>query len=161
MISFNSSLLNSVEIKTSWAILPFLAIALYPLIVFTDNLIVSLEDLPLALDITAGVTVLIFMFKANFWSIGIRPSIFVLWFKTNLPNFDFFLFYWENFVSESLTLALKLLKILKFCYIYIRDLNSMIFQIGWAALAAIFTFSIAMVVWGRNGDGSIVIWFHF
>ena len=33
----------------------------------------------------------------------------------------------------------------------------MIFQIGWAALAAIFTFSIAMVVWGRNGDGSIDI----
>ena len=38
------------------------------------------------------------------------------------------------------------------------DLNLMIFQIGWAALAAIFTFSIAMVVWGRNGDGSIDIW---
>ena len=38
-----------------------------------------------------------------------------------------------------------------------RDFNSMIFQIGWAALAAIFTFSIAMVVWGRNGDGSIDI----
>ena len=36
-------------------------------------------------------------------------------------------------------------------------LNPMIFQIGWAALAAIFTFSIAMVVWGRNGDGSIDI----
>jgi cytochrome b6-f complex subunit 8 len=28
-------------------------------------------------------------------------------------------------------------------------------------LAAIFTFSIAMVVWGRNGDGSIDIWVHF
>ena len=28
----------------------------------------------------------------------------------------------------------------------------MIFELGWAALAAIFTFSIAMVVWGRNGD---------
>lgn len=27
--------------------------------------------------------------------------------------------------------------------------------LGWAALAATFTFSIAMVVWGRNGDGSI------
>ncbi len=26
---------------------------------------------------------------------------------------------------------------------------------GWAALLAVFTFSIAMVVWGRNGDGSI------
>ena len=38
-----------------------------------------------------------------------------------------------------------------------RDFNPMIFQIGWAALAAIFTFSIAMVVWGRNGDGSIDI----
>ena len=38
-----------------------------------------------------------------------------------------------------------------------NDLNPMIFQIGWAALAAIFTFSIAMVVWGRNGDGSIDI----
>ena len=39
----------------------------------------------------------------------------------------------------------------------ISDFNQMIFQIGWAALAAIFTFSIAMVVWGRNGDGSIDI----
>ena len=36
-----------------------------------------------------------------------------------------------------------------------KILIKMIFQIGWAALAAIFTFSIAMVVWGRNGDGSI------
>tara|TARA_B100000945_G_scaffold310969_1_gene303552 strand:+ start:363 stop:509 length:147 start_codon:yes stop_codon:yes gene_type:complete len=36
-------------------------------------------------------------------------------------------------------------------------LIAMIYQIGWAALAAIFTFSIAMVVWGRNGDGSIDI----
>ncbi len=41
--------------------------------------------------------------------------------------------------------------------IYIINFNLMIFQIGWAALAAIFTFSIAMVVWGRNGDGSIDI----
>ena len=48
-------------------------------------------------------------------------------------------------------------KILKFCYINVSDLNIMIFQIGWAALAAIFTFSIAMVVWGRNGAGSIDI----
>ena len=49
-------------------------------------------------------------------------------------------------------------KIFKFCYIKkYRDFNPMIFQIGWAALAAIFTFSIAMVVWGRNGDGSIDI----
>jgi cytochrome b6-f complex subunit 8 len=31
----------------------------------------------------------------------------------------------------------------------------MLVTAGWAALAAIFTFSIAMVVWGRNGDGSI------
>jgi len=44
-----------------------------------------------------------------------------------------------------------------FCYIYNSYLDLMIFQIGWAALAAIFTFSIAMVVWGRNGDGSIDI----
>ena len=50
---------------------------------------------------------------------------------------------------------LKMKKIWKFCYIYRNNLNLMIFQIGWAALAAIFTFSIAMVVWGRNGDGSI------
>ena len=78
MICFNSSLLNSVEIKTSWAVLPFLAIALYPFIVFTDNLIINLDDHPLTLDIAAGVTVLIFMLRANFWSIGIRPSIFVL-----------------------------------------------------------------------------------
>jgi cytochrome b6-f complex subunit 8 len=31
----------------------------------------------------------------------------------------------------------------------------MLVTVGWASLAAIFTFSIAMVVWGRNGDGSI------
>ena len=107
---------------------------------------------------TAGVTVLIFVFRANFWRIGIRPSIFVLWFKTNLPNFNFSTFYLENFVSEKLTLALtKKKNFLKVCYIYKRYLILMIFQIGWAALAAIFTFSIAMVVWGRNGDGSIDI----
>ena len=105
MIFFNSSLLKSVEIKTSWAVLPFLAIALYPFIVFTDNLIINLEDLPLDLDMAAGVIVLMFMSSANFWSIGIRPSIFVLWFRTNLPNLDLCLFYWENFVSEKLTLA--------------------------------------------------------
>ena len=46
---------------------------------------------------------------------------------------------------------------MKFCYINYKYLNEMIFQLGWAALAAIFTFSIAMVVWGRNGDGSIDI----
>ena len=78
MICFSSSLLKSVEIKTSCAVLPFLAIALYPFIVFTDNLIINLEDLPLTLVIAAGVTVLIFMFRANFWRIGIRPSRFVL-----------------------------------------------------------------------------------
>ena len=54
-------------------------------------------------------------------------------------------------------MAKKLKKKLKFCYICSNDKNLMIFQIGWAALAAIFTFSIAMVVWGRNGDGSIDI----
>ena len=78
MSSFNLSLLKSVEIKTSCAVLPFLAIALYPFIVFTDNLIINLEDLPLDLEIAAGVIVLILMSCANFWSIGIRPSRFVL-----------------------------------------------------------------------------------
>ena len=78
MICFNSFLLKSVEIKTSWAVVPFLAIALYPFIVFTDNLIINLEDLPLTLDIAAGVTVLIFMLRANFLRIGIKPSMFVL-----------------------------------------------------------------------------------
>jgi len=63
MIFFNSSLLKSVEIKTSWAVLPFLAIALYPFIVFTDNLIINLEDLPLTLDIAAGVIVLPILVK--------------------------------------------------------------------------------------------------
>ena len=78
MICFNSSLLKSVEINTSCAVLPFLAIALYPFIVFTDNLMINLEDLPLTLDIVAGVIVLILMFDANFFSIGIKPSMFVL-----------------------------------------------------------------------------------
>ena len=78
MICFKSSLLKSVEIKTSWAVLPFLAIALYPFIVFTDILIINLEDLPLTLDSAAGVIVLMFIFSASFWSIGIRPSKFVL-----------------------------------------------------------------------------------
>ena len=93
IIFFNSSLLKSVEIKTSCAVLPFLAIALYPLMVFTDNLIVNFEDLPLTLDIAAGVIVLILMLIANFRSTGIRPSKFVLWFKTNLPNFYFYSIY--------------------------------------------------------------------
>ena len=124
MISFNSFLLNSVEIKTSWAVLPFLAIALYPFIVFTDNLIINLEDLPLALEITAGVIVLILFSIANFWSIGIRPSIFVLWFKTNLPNLILLQFYWENFVSEKLTLSLKWLKNFEVLLYLWKRLNS-------------------------------------
>jgi cytochrome b6-f complex subunit 8 len=28
----------------------------------------------------------------------------------------------------------------------------MLVTVGWAALCAVFTFSIAMVVWGRGGD---------
>ena len=66
MICFNSSLLKSVEIKTSWAVFPFLAIALYPFIVLTDNLIINLDDLPLDLEIAAGVIVLILISSANF-----------------------------------------------------------------------------------------------
>ncbi|MBM5791882.1 MAG: cytochrome b6-f complex subunit PetN, partial [Cyanobacteria bacterium M_surface_10_m1_298] len=31
----------------------------------------------------------------------------------------------------------------------------MLITVGWAALAAVFSFSIAMVVWGRNGDGTL------
>ena len=78
MICFKSSLLKSVEIKTSWAVLPFLAIALYPFIVFTDNLIINLDDLPFTLDMAAGVIVLILKCDDNFCSIGMRPSMFVL-----------------------------------------------------------------------------------
>ena len=33
--------------------------------------------------------------------------------------------------------------------------TTMLITVGWAALAAAFTFSIAMVVWGRNGDGTL------
>ena len=69
----------------------------------------------------------------------------------------FGLFYLDNYFSGRLILDKKLQKKIKFCYIDLNDNNLMIFQIGWAALAAIFTFSIAMVVWGRNGDGSIDI----
>ena len=104
IIFFNSSLLKSVEIKTSCAVLPFLAIALYPLMVLPDNLIINFEDLPLTLDIAAGVIVLILTLRANFCSIGIRPSKFVLWFKTNLPNF-LFLFYLQITFFGKLTLA--------------------------------------------------------
>ena len=31
----------------------------------------------------------------------------------------------------------------------------MLITVGWASLAALFSFSIARVVWGRHGDGSI------
>jgi cytochrome b6-f complex subunit 8 len=31
----------------------------------------------------------------------------------------------------------------------------MLITLGWAALAASFTFSIAMVIWGRNGDNTL------
>jgi len=33
--------------------------------------------------------------------------------------------------------------------------TSMLFTLAWASLAAVFSFSIAMVVWGRNGDGTL------
>jgi cytochrome b6-f complex subunit 8 len=32
---------------------------------------------------------------------------------------------------------------------------TMLFTLAWASLAAVFSFSIAMVVWGRNGDGTL------
>lgn len=30
-----------------------------------------------------------------------------------------------------------------------------ILTLGWASLLVVFTFSVSLVVWGRNGDGSI------
>jgi cytochrome b6-f complex subunit 8 len=36
-----------------------------------------------------------------------------------------------------------------------RKHRAMLITVGWASLAALFSFSIAMVVWGRHGDGSI------
>ena len=65
---------SKVEIKISCAVLPFLAIALYPLMVFTDNLIINFGDLPLTLDIAAGVIVLILMLRANFCNTGINAG---------------------------------------------------------------------------------------
>ena len=64
-----------------------------------------------------------------------------------------------NCVSEENNFSLEMIKTFSISVIFIKvsDFIQMIFQIGWAALAAIFTFSIAMVVWGRNGDGSIDI----
>ena len=68
--------------------------------VFTDNLIINLEVLPRTLDIAAGVIVLILMLRANFCSTGISPSKFVLWFKTNLPNFYFYSIYKIPFLGN-------------------------------------------------------------
>jgi len=31
-------------------------------------------------------------------------------------------------------------------------LHPMLITLGWASLAAVLSFSIAMVIWGRNGD---------
>jgi cytochrome b6-f complex subunit 8 len=31
----------------------------------------------------------------------------------------------------------------------------MLITLGWASLAALFSFSIAITVWGRHGDNSI------
>ncbi|ABB26020.1 hypothetical protein Syncc9902_1056 [Synechococcus sp. CC9902] len=39
--------------------------------------------------------------------------------------------------------------------IFETELYSVLFTVAWASLAAMFSFSIAMVVWGRNGDGTL------
>ncbi|KGF92736.1 hypothetical protein EU94_1736 [Prochlorococcus marinus str. MIT 9123] len=39
---------------------------------------INLEDLPLTLDIAAGVIVLMFVLRTNFLRIGIRPSMLEL-----------------------------------------------------------------------------------
>tara|TARA_B100000676_G_scaffold220114_1_gene217116 strand:- start:149 stop:361 length:213 start_codon:yes stop_codon:yes gene_type:complete len=61
-------------------------------------------------------------------------------------------YYFDDFIKLKIIICYSTFVIFK-----LLNQLKMIFQIGWAALAAIFTFSIAMVVWGRNGDGSIDI----
>jgi cytochrome b6-f complex subunit 8 len=39
--------------------------------------------------------------------------------------------------------------------VVLPDGDAMLITFGWASLAALFSFSIAMVVWGRHGDNSI------
>jgi cytochrome b6-f complex subunit 8 len=38
---------------------------------------------------------------------------------------------------------------------FLLTLPIMLITFGWAAIAAMFSFSIAMVVWGRNGDNTL------
>jgi cytochrome b6-f complex subunit 8 len=45
--------------------------------------------------------------------------------------------------------GVELVKVVSFACI------TMLFTLAWASLAAVFSFSIAMVVWGRNGDGTL------